>query len=176
MERRRIMAGRLDCPMCEGRHAIRDGAVYLEPGRPRAEPPTADLPADVAALAAALLGAPDGPETLLLAGAAALLGPELADLRPEAALVTWGPLPENRHDRVYPVVPADSTAPRLLPGRLDGAVLAGTQEAWLAPLSAALAPAAHVVVLDPEPGLSVPDTARITELASDPRAWVGARA
>lgn len=175
MEERRILDGRLDCPMCEDWHAIREGTVYLDPDLDRAVEDTADLSADAATIAAALLGPPDGPEILLLAGAAAVLGPEVADLRPEATVVTWGPLPARRHGRVHPVVPADDAAPRLRPGRLDGAVLAGAAGAWLTALGIAFAPSAHVVVLDPEPGLAVPDAARLTELASDSRAWVGAR-
>jgi len=175
MEERRILDGRLDCPMCEARHAILEGVVYLDPDLDRAVQGTADLPTDAATIAAALLGPPDGPETLLLAGAAAALGPEIADLRPEAAVVTWGPLPARRHGRVHPVVPADGAAPRLRPRRLDGAVLAGAAGAWLTALGPALVPSAHVVVLDPEPGLAMPDAAGLTELASDSRAWVGVR-
>lgn len=177
MADRRILDGRLDCPICETRHPVRDGIVYLEADGDATTHPSGATPPDpdAAAIAAALLGPPENAEILLLAGEAARLGPELADLRSDAAIVAWGPPPVSRHERVYPVVPGSGRRPRLRPGRLDGAVLARDDEEWLADVGQALAAGARLVLLDPDPDLAVPTEARLTELASDARAWVGVR-
>jgi uncharacterized protein YbaR (Trm112 family) len=177
MADRRILDGRLDCPICETRHSVRDGIVYLEAeGNTTTDPSDATPPGpDAAAIAAALLGPPENAEILLLAGGATRLGAELADLRPDAAVVAWGPPPASRHERVFPVVPGRGRRPRLRPGRLDGAVLTRDDEEWLTDVGRALAAGARLVVLDPDPALAVPAEARLTELASDTRAWVGVR-
>lgn len=177
IEDRRILDGRLDCPICETRHPVRGGIVYLEAeGDVAADPSTVPPPdPDEAAIAAALLGPPEDAEILLLVGGAARLGPALADLRPDAAVVAWGPPPARRHDRVHPVVSGRPTKPPIRPGRLDGAVLTRDGEEWLTDLGRALAPGGRLVLLGPDPALAVPAEARLTELASDPRAWVGVR-
>jgi uncharacterized protein YbaR (Trm112 family) len=177
MADRRLLDGRLDCPICEIRHPVRKGIVYLEAdGDATTDPSGATRPGpDSAAIAAALLGPPENAEILLLAGGATRLGPELADLRPDAAVVAWGPPPASRHERVFSVVPGPGLRPRLRPGRLDGAVLTGDGEEWLPDVGQALATGARLVVLDPDPALRAPPEARLTELASDARAWVGVR-
>lgn len=177
MADRRILDGRLDCPICETRHSVRDGIVYLEAeGDATADGSGATLPGpDAAAIAAALLGPPENAEILLLAGGATRLGPGLAELRPDAAVVTWGAPPASRHERVFPVVPGRGPRPRLRPGRLGGAVLTRDGEEWLPDVGQALAAGARLVVLDPDPGLAAPPEARLTELASNARAWVGVR-
>lgn len=177
MADRRIVDGRLDCPICETRHSVRDGIVYLEAdGDATADSSGAASPGpDAAAIAAALLGPAENAEILLLAGGATRLGPELADLRPDAAFVAWGPPPASRHERVFPVVPGRGLRPRLRPGRLDGAVLTRDDEEWLTDVGQSLAPGARLVLLEPDPALAVPAEARLTELASDARAWVGVR-
>jgi len=81
----------------------------------------------------------------------------------------------SRHERVYPGVSAWERRPRLRPDRLDGAVLTRAEEKWLTDVGPALAPGARLVLLDPDPALAVPAEARVTELASDARAWVGVR-
>ena len=177
MADRRILDGRLDCPICETRHAVREGIVYLEAEDDASTDPSGATPPgpDAAETAAALLGPPENAEILLLAGGATRIGPELADLRPDAAVVAWGPPPVSRHERVFPVVPGWERRPRLRPGRLDGAVLTRDDEEWLTDFGQALATGARLVVLDPNPALAVPAEARLTELASDARAWVGVR-
>ncbi|MFW6090108.1 MAG: hypothetical protein ACODAB_10165, partial [Gemmatimonadota bacterium] len=91
MEERRIVEGRLDCPACERRHAVRDGIVRLgdaaDDGVDGAGD-AGDAGDDRAPTAAALLGAPEGPEILLAAGGAEFLAPAIAGLRPEAAIVS----------------------------------------------------------------------------------------
>ncbi|MGD8495220.1 MAG: Trm112 family protein [Gemmatimonadales bacterium] len=183
MEARRIVAGRLDCPMCEARHPIRDGIVWLdeataeaetqpEPGPERRTRPS--MPAESASIAAALLGAPGDPEILLFAGAASGLGPDVAEHRPEAVLVAWGPPPEDRHSRVHPVVPPGPGAvPQLRPGRLDGAVISARDGSLAAAIAPALKSGGRLVALGP--GFTPPADAGFEELASDSRAWVGVR-
>jgi len=177
IEDRQILEGRLDCPICETRHPVRDGIVYLGEDGDETADPSGAMPPDpgAAAIAAALLGPPKEAEILLLAGRATGLGPALADLRPDAAIVAWGPPPASRHGRVYPVVCRTVTRPRVRPGRLDGAVLTRDGEKWLTDLGRVLAPGARLVLLDPDPAPAVPAEARLTELASDARAWVGVR-
>lgn len=178
------MAGRLDCPMCEARHPIRDGIVRLDEATagagPEREPAPkrrnrdSSMPVEAASIAAALLGAPGDPEILLFAGAASGLGPEVAELRPEAVLVAWGPPSEDRHPRVHPVVPPGPGAmPRLRPGRLDGAVISARDGSLAAAIAQALKAGGRLVALGP--GFTPPPDADFEELASDPRAWVGAR-
>lgn len=177
MADRRILDGRLDCPICETRHPVRDGIVYLETeGGATTDPSGATPPGpDAAAIAAALLGPPENAEILLLAGEATRLGPALADLRPDAAVVALGPPPVSRHERVYPVVSGWERRPRLRPDRLDGAVLTRAEEKWLTDVGPAMVAGARLVLLDPDPALAVSAEARVTELASDARAWVGVR-
>lgn len=186
MEERRILDGRLDCPMCEARYPIRDGIVRLDEaaGGERREPEAAparrpsgsSMPADAASLAAALLGAPDGSEILLLAGPAAELGAAVAKHRPEAVVVTWGSPPDVRHPRVHPVVPPEPAAiPRFRPGRLDGAVIVPGHGSRAVAIAPALKPGGRLVVLGPGAGFAAPADAGFEELASDSRAWVGVR-
>lgn len=200
MEERRIVEGRLDCPMCERRHEIRGGVVLLVP-EPAAGPPAeapdspsptgatddGEPPDDAATMAAALLGPPGGPEVLLLASGTSALGPAIADLRPDAALVTFGDLRSGAsaggasHARVNRVVvPADSGAAGLpiRAGVLDGAVLPGTSGAsFLADAVRALSPGSRLVVLSPSPEATatLSELEEVEQLATDPRAWVGAR-
>lgn len=179
MEERRIVEGRLDCPLCERRHAVRDGMVLLgdaaEEGAGVGGPEAADE--HPAPTAAALLGPPEGPEILLLAGGAQFLAPAIADLRPEAAVVTLGPGSTGRHPRVYPVMPSRGGEHLpFRPGTFGGAVLTGDRSDLVAEVAPTLAAGARLVVLAPRgarPDRSVPS---LRELAADSRAWVGVRA
>lgn len=192
MEERRIVEGRLDCPVCERRHAVREGRVLLGDGVVERGDTADDEPApeagratvgprlpDAAPTAAALLGPPEGAEVLLLAGGAEPLAAELADLRPEAALVTFGPAPAGRHPRVHPVVPsAAGSAGSYLPfrpGSFGGAVLTGGWPDLPAAVAPALTPGARLVVLAPRDGTPGRAGPPLRELASDARAWVGVR-
>lgn len=196
MEERRIVAGHLDCPTCERRHVVRDAVVYLsagDGGSPHAAADAADAGPDAGAggapddelaglpepapVAAALLGPADGPETLLLAGGAGRLGPGIADLRPEAAVLTYGSSPAAVHPRVYPIVPAGpDTGLPFRSGSFEGAVLAADALAHSADISRILRTGARLVVLGPARDLQAVDAAApLRRLAADERAWVGIR-
>lgn len=187
LEERRIVEGRLDCPVCERRHSVREGRVLLGDGAEGADSGAEGAGVgvrgaeaasdDPAATAAALLGPPKGPEILLLAGGAESSAPAIADLRPEATVVTLGPGSTARHPRVYPVIPSHGGEHLpFRPGTFGGAVLTGGRPDLVAEVVPALAAGARLVVLVPH-GLR-PDQAALSlrELASDARAWVGVRA
>lgn len=180
MEERRIVEGRLDCPVCERRHAVRDGIVRLgdaaDTGRAGgAGEETTD--GDAAPTTAALLGFPEGPEILLLAGGAESIAPALADLRPEAAVVTFGSASIECHPRVYPVVPSgDHPHLPFRPGSFGGAVLTGGRADLVAEIVPALAAGARLVVLAPRGARPDDATSALRRLAADARAWVGVRA
>lgn len=191
LEERRIMTGRLDCPACEERHEIRDGAVRLssetsiagavetevddeggddvdvgDSSAAQARPPASGQ------TAAALLGPPADDETVLLAGGAVALAPAVAGLREGAAVVTYGKAPPTAHERLYPVLAAD-IRPGVLPFRsrsLDGVVLQGEDRSLLDEAARILRPGGRLVVLAPGGEVSGDD---IRELAADARAWVG---
>lgn len=180
MQERRIVSGRLDCPVCERRHAVRDGIVRLGDaadagGAVGAGGETPDD--DAAPTTAALLGFPEGPEILLVAGGAEAIAPALAGLRPEAAVVTFGSASIERHARVYPVVPSgDHPHLPFRPGSLDGAVLTGDRADLVTEIAPALAAGARLVVLAPRGARPGRDAPSLRELAADARAWVGVRA
>lgn len=205
IEERRIVEGRLDCPMCEQRHEVRDGIVRLVSGSDAVPPGAASIPAAgpsppdpaggeelpgaAAAMAAALLGPTEGAEILLLATGARVLGAAIADLRPDAAVVTYGATPASArspgdprsHSRVYPVVlPADSGV-AAFPFRervLDGVVLSGAPgESFLAHAVRSLSAGGRLVVLSPSPEATaaLSELEEVEELAADSRAWVGSR-
>ena len=185
MEDRRIVAGRLDCPVCERRHTVREGTVFLGGDAPDdGEVPSGDaalegLP-EPATTAAALLGPPRGPEILLLAGGAEPLASTMADLRPHAAVVTCGRARSEKHPRVYPVVPsrAGSVGSHLpfRAGSFGGAVLTGGAPGLVSGVVPALEEGARLVVLAPRVGAAGVAARSLRELASDARAWVGVRA
>lgn len=187
MEARRILEGRLDCPRCERRHVVRDGVVVLsgddaESGadgsssRGEEAASVVDVP-EPAGTATALLGPPEGPETLLLLGAAGALAAAIAEGRPTAAVVTWSPVVPGAHERVHPVVPGGRTG--TLPFRssvFDGVVLTGAEAPLLAEATRTLKTGRRVVVLGPGEAVGGEEVASLRELAADPRAWVGVRA
>lgn len=192
MRERRIVEGRLDCPVCERRHFVRDGVARLGggrelPGTVRAAPPRRTSSADLggieepAVVAAALLGPAEGPEILLLTGGAGVLAPAVARLRPEAAIVTWGAEPPEPHPRVHPVVPASADAllrPPFRFGSFAGVVTAGSgvgAGADREALARVLAPGGRLVVLAPSNEPRDPAGEVLREIASDARAWVGMR-
>ena len=201
MEERRIVQGRLDCPMCERRHEIAGGTVYLArmpEEEPPGDPPTREAPAggsepppQAAAMAMALLGPPEKGEVLLVMGAAPGLASGIAEERLDAAVVSYEPPPGASgdvrvHPRVYPVVSPTATDTGAahgsgLPfraGVLDGAVCFGIEApARLEQVAEALSAGGRLVVLSPSPAAraSLARLQGIEELAADARAWVGSR-
>lgn len=192
MQERRIVEGRLDCPVCERRHVVREGVARLggdgeRTDAVRAAPPRRASSPDLAGIeepaivAAALLGPADGPEILLLTGGAEALAPAVARLRPEAVIVTWGAEPPEPHPRVHPVVPASvdwSLRPPFRVGSFAGAVTAGSgvvAGAGRQALARVLAPGGRLVVLAPSNEPGDPAGELLHEIASDARAWVGKR-
>ena len=177
MEERRIVEGRLDCPVCERRHVVRGGTVLLSETVEVGGDPADD---ELAPAAAALLGPPEGPEILLLAGGAESLAPMIADLRPEAAVVTFGAAPTAPHPRVYPIVraPEESAGPHLpfRAGSFAGAVLTGAGSDLVGDVAASLEAGARLVVLAPREGAPGHGAPLLRELASDARARVSVRA
>ena len=194
MEDRRIVEGRLDCPMCESRHEILDGAVRLgrTPGtQPPVDPSTGEPPVgdpepppQAGAMATALLGPPEKGEVVLVAGAARVLASQIAEQRPDAAILSYespglasGDV--RTHPRVYPVVSAPGRGSGLpfRAGGLDGAVCFGVEAERLEPIAQALSVGGRLVVLSPSPDAlaSLSALQGIEELAADARAWVGSR-
>jgi uncharacterized protein YbaR (Trm112 family) len=181
MDGRRIAAGRLDCPNCEERHPIRDAVVYLHGSAAAEVADPATAPADpgsvpLAEMATALLGEPTGPEILLVGPDLGSVAVKLAALRPLSSVLAYAdPRPES-HDRVHWIVPVPGNPLPLRSARLHGVVLAGA--AFLEPAEAAriLTPGSRLVILAPEPEAPrFPSASPVCELASDSRAWVGAR-
>ncbi len=188
MDGRRIAAGHLDCPNCEERHPIRDAVVYLNgsaatksaesataPAEPAAAPPETGL-AGSAEIATALLGEPAGPEILLVGPGLGSVAVQLAALRPLASVLAYSDPPPESHERVHWIVPVPGDPLPLRSARLHGVVLAGA--AFLEPAEAAriLTTGCRLVILSPgpEPPRFRPESP-VRELASDSRAWVGAR-
>lgn len=179
MEARRIVEGRLDCPVCERRHAIRGGAVRLGAERDDATDDTVLAEPDEgrALLAHALLGPPDGPETLLLLDGALGLAPGLAGARPDAAVLSFATTLPPAADRVFPIVAASADHdPPIRPFALAGVVGAGEAGARLIPRVASLIrEGGRVIVLDPPDPEAASVHPELRVLAADPRAWVAAR-
>lgn len=176
---RRITTGRLDCPICEQRHPIRDGVVYMRGSDSTDVAGSTCTPTDsgMAELAAALLGAPTGPEILFVGPGLASVATALADMRPLASVLAYAdPLPES-HERVHWIVPATGVPLPMRSARLHGVVVVGTDSVEPAEAGRILVPGSRLVILAPGP--EVPaflPAGSVRELASDSRAWVGVRA
>jgi len=179
MDARRITAGRLDCPICEQRHPIRGGVVYMRGSDSTDVGDSTCTPTDsgMADLAAALLGAPTGPEILFVGPGLASVATSLADMRPLSSVLAYAdPLPEW-HERVHWIVPAAGAPLPMRSARLHGVVVVGTDSVEPAEAGRILVPGSRLVILSPGP--EVPTflpVGPVRELASDSRAWVGVRA
>lgn len=179
MDGRRITTGRLDCPICEQRHPIRDGVVYLYGAELADEGNPAGAPADpgLAELSAALLGAPTGPEILLVGPGLSSVAISLADMRPLASILAYADPSFEPHERVHWIVSATDALLPMRSARLHGAVVAGA--GFIDPVEAArvLVTGCRLVILAPEPETpAFLPSSPVRELASDSRAWVGVRA
>ncbi len=178
MDKRRIVTGRLDCPNCERQHPIRDGVVYLDGADPADVHDSGGTPEtqDVAELAAALLGAPTGPELLLVGPGLPSVANSLADLRPLASVLAYADPSAEPHERVFWIVPIPGAPLPLRSARLHGAVVMGTASIDPAEAGRILVPGCRLVILTPEAEAPVfSQVGPVRELAADSRAWVGVR-
>jgi uncharacterized protein YbaR (Trm112 family) len=185
MEDRRVIDGRLDCPMCEARFPLRDGVVDfgVAPDPDRSVP--AVDPED-AVTAAALLGIRHGRGLLVidsgLGAAAARIGSlcggcEVVRLEPRGLPADYSPALEGEsvpgQAAVTPLLGGPTGMIPLLSGKAIGVALEGGEKVLLAEAARVLIPGGRVAVIRP-----VPEAASVLEhppfelLAADPRAIV----
>ena len=191
-ERRRVLEGRLGCPICEIELPIRGGTVDAggasadpAPEGPADPPSHGELPAagDLPVALAALLGVQErkggrfllGPPLGAHAAAVAGHGERLeliawmgADADPPFSL-------DELSSGVNPVSGIDPVRWPVRAGSLDGVALAGASappsEAWRALRSGGRL----VLFAHGSPDVEAAAAAGFRELASDPGAWVGER-
>jgi uncharacterized protein YbaR (Trm112 family) len=198
VERRRVLSGRLGCPLCEVEYPIVDGTIVLgaaETAPPEDAPAAApsgpmsapDARPDLALRVAALLGlgGDEAPRAVALGPGLASLGPEVARLGGRVEVLCLHPatactgVPTDIDDLaagVNPIVGAEGGPWPVRAGALDAV-------AWQGPLGeaaprarAAIRPGGRLVLIDPAGG----DPARLEQegfevLARDDTAWAGAR-
>ena len=185
MDDRRVLAGRLDCPTCEARFALRDGVVSFgsAPDPDRSIPP-AD-PED-AVTAAALLGIRHGRGLIVVGpglGAAALQisslcgGCEVVWLEPRGlpseTVRASDRASTSEQGAVTPLFGGPDSLIPLLPGKAIGVVLEGGETELLAEAARVLLPGGRVAVLRPATeAVSGLDSQRFEILAADSRAFV----
>ena len=197
-ERRRVIEGRLGCPLCEIEVPIRrgtmrfdlsgaarraSGAAPADPARPDTPPPG---PASETALRiAALLGVTDR------AGQVVLLGPglaghagRLARMGDRLEVVAWldaraDPAAPGVADLEAGVDPLLGAAPGGWPvrsGVLHGVALTGPLALHLTEIERCVRPGARLFVAEPtSEDLESLSESGFRELAADPTAWVGER-
>ena len=177
MEGRRIVAGRLDCPNCEDRHPIVDGVVHLLGSAAEQAGDPVAVAGDVADMSSALLGPPAGPEVLLVGQGLPSLANRLAELRPDAWVISYAAPQVPIHERVHCIVPVVGGPLPLRSARVDGVIMSGEAALDLAEAARVLAPDRRLLILMPGPDVSraVAATVQIRELAADSRAWLGVR-
>jgi len=195
-ESRRVVEGRLGCPLCEIEVPIRRGTMRFDlsdlarRATPRAgtADPAGEAAPEVALRLAALLGVSDR------AGMVVLLGPRLAAHAPAIArlgdrleVLGWLPDPGDGspaaavavEDLVAGVDPLLGAAPHRWPirsGALHGIALAAPMALQLSEITRCARPGARLVVETPTPAdLDSLATSEFAEVASDATVWVGAR-
>lgn len=202
---RRVVDGRLGCPLCEIEVPIRRGTMRfdLSDAARRATPADGVSPTDGIAPSAG----PDGeaaPEAALRlaallgvterAGMVVLLGPRLAALAPAVArlgdrleVLVWLPDPEDPsapaalavEDLAAGVDPLLGAAPDrwpVRPGALHGIALAAPTALEPSEIARCARPGARLVVETPSPAdLDALAASGFAEVASDPTVWVGER-
>ena len=196
-EARRVLEGRLGCPLCEVEVPVRDGEMRFDLSRaerrvggsaPAVQPaPAASTPgpaAEAALRLAALLGVADRP------GAVVLLGPDvaahaarLARMGDRIEVIAWlagatgEAAPAGVDVLAAGVNPLRGAAPDGWPVRSDslhGIALAGPLGLDLAEAARCLRPGARLVVAPPAPeDLEALRASGLTEVAADATAWVG---
>ncbi len=195
-ESRRVVEGRLGCPLCEIEVPIRRGTMRFDlsdaarratPGAGAADPAREASP-EAAMRLAALLGVSDR------AGMVVLLGPRLAAhaaaiarLGDRLEAIVWLPDPGDGsppatmavEDLVAGVDPLLGAAPRRWPirsGALHGIALAAPMALQLSEITRCARPGARLVVEAPTPAdLDSLAASEFAEIASDATVWVGER-
>ena len=188
MEDRRVIDGRLDCPMCEARFPLRDGVVdFGAAPEPEKSVPAPD-PED-AVTAAALLGIRHGRGLVVVGPGLGAAAAQISSLCGGCEAVRLEPrgLPaDNSTERgrvsapgqgaVTPLLGGQAGMIPLLSGKAIGVALEGGGEEILAEAARVLIPGGRVAVIRP-----VPEAALVLEhlpfelLAADPRAMVARR-
>lgn len=195
-ESRRVVEGRLGCPLCEIEVPIRRGTMRFDlsdaarRATPRAgtEHPAGETAPEAALRLAALLGVSDR------AGMVVLLGPRLAAhaaaiarLGDRLEVLVWLPDPADRfppaaavvEDLVAGVDPLLGAAPHRWPirsGALHGIALAAPIVLPLSEVTRCARPGARLVVETPTPAdLDELAASEFAEVASDATVWVGER-
>jgi uncharacterized protein YbaR (Trm112 family) len=188
IEDRRVFDGRLDCPGCEARYALRDGVVEFapppDPDRPR---PPGD-PED-AVTVAALLGIRHGRGLVVVDSALGHAAARISSLCGGCEVVRVEPLglpsddrpPVNREPMagqggVTPLAGAPAGLIPLLSGKAIGVAVEAGDRDVLAEAARVLIPGGRVAVLRPgSEAATVLDSHPFELLAADPRAVVGRR-
>lgn len=195
-ESRRVVEGRLGCPLCETEVPIRRGTMRfdLSDAARRATPcsgtedPAGETAPEAALRLAALLGVSGR------AGMVVLLGPRLAAHAPAIArlgdrleVLAWLPDPGDRSppaagavdDLVVGVDPLMGAAPHRWPirsGALHGIALAAPMALPLSEITRCARPGARLVVETPTTAdLDSLAASEFAEVASDATVWVGER-
>lgn len=157
MEGRRVLDGRLDCPVCEARFSLRDGIVNLGVGPAPDLPGSPDDPDD-SVTAAALLGIRHGRGIVVVGDGLRPAAPEIASLSGgcEVVLLTPQGLPAGYpgtgipgQESVTPLAGSPEGVIPMLSGRAIGVVLEGGDAGMLDEAARVLAPGGRVVVIRP---------------------------
>ena len=188
MEDRRVIDGRLDCPVCEARFPLRDGVVdFGAAPDPERSVPAAD-PED-AVTAAALLGIRHGRGLVVVGSGLGAAAAQISSLCGGCEVVRLEPrgLPADNSTEpgrvsapgqgaVTPLFGGQAGMIPLLSGKAIGVALEGGGKEILAEAARVLIPGGRVAVIRP-----VPEAALVLEhlpfelLAADPRAMVARR-
>ncbi|WP_425154182.1 hypothetical protein [Candidatus Palauibacter sp.] len=197
-ERRRVIEGRLGCPLCEIEVPIRRGTMRFDlsgasrrasgaalAAPPRPDPPLPGPASETALRIAALLGVTDR------AGQVVLLGPGLAGhagwlarMGDRLEVVAWldargDPAALGVADPEVGVDPLLGASPDGWPvrsGALHGVALSGPLALHLTEIERCVRPGARLFVAEPtSEDLESLSESGFRELAADPTAWVGER-
>lgn len=184
MDGRRVIDGRLDCPVCEARFSLDDGIVNLG-AVPGPDAPESAAAPDDSVTAAALLAIRHGRGVVVVGDGLQAAAPDISSLSGgcEVVLLTPHGLPDEFPGRETPgresVTPLVGTPEGVIPmlsGRAVGVVLEGGDARMLDEAARVLAPGGRVVVIRPVPGagthLPIPP---FELLAADSRAIVARR-
>ncbi|MDE2944462.1 MAG: hypothetical protein OXT63_09700 [Gemmatimonadota bacterium] len=195
-ESRRVVEGRLGCPLCEIEVPIRGGTMRfdLADAARRATPstgtarPAGEAAPEAALRLAALLGVSDRAGMVVLLGPRlAAHAPAIARLRDRLEVLVWLPDPGDGsppaavgvEDLVAGVDPLLGAAPHRWPirsGALHGIALAAPMALQLSEITRCARPGARLVVENPTPAeVDSLATSEFAEVASDATIWVGER-